>query len=118
MNKEERLSQDTIDRLVSFASYIRQKSIYLSPKPEDYPRFSEVLVTVMREIYAAGDTLAASIAENERAQAGRIISLLIATVQDGFARLSADVKEGLPYDTFRKDLEDERKIWSEQLRLN
>lgn len=118
MNNENKLTQDTLDRIENFATYARGKAIFMSPVPEEYERYHEQLVSVMREIYERGDELVASIAEAERADAQQIVSLFIATVQDGFARLSADVKEGLPFEDLRKNLEDERKIWFEQVRLN
>lgn len=112
------LTQDTLDRLENFATYARGKAIFMAPIPEEYQQFPQQLVETMREIYETGNALVASIGENERAQVEHAVSQLIAIVQDGFARLSADVKEGMPYDELHQSLEDERKIWFEQVRLN
>lgn len=102
-------------RLRQTLSDWRDATLGLKVDEKAYDSFGNQLVNCMRGVQRDLQRY-----DEQRLQPVEIdrLTLFADIVQDGCARLFADWREGLEYDTLRKSLDEEKRIWFEQLQTS
>ncbi|MEO5949540.1 MAG: hypothetical protein ABIP74_03980 [Candidatus Saccharimonas sp.] len=87
----------------------------LSVIHETYEQFDQEMLRIVRDIVHEAEQYISTMHAND--YASREVRYFVALIQDGYARLDADLNEGMPYATFHVRLNEEKRIWFEQLRV-
>lgn len=82
----------------------------LSPTSESYPDFGPTMVSIMRDIRR-------ELQQYETRDDIHTLRRLADVIQDGLARLFASWREQLEYEDFSRELDSEKKIWSDSLTI-
>ena len=108
----------TKQNLDEFVSCLRDEVKFIKLTKDEYVSANKLMAEKMINIYDLKDTFIRMIPIDDKPAIEDTVTLLVDIVRDGLSRLAADAREGMSYELFLKRIDEEQKIWFEQLRIS